>query len=739
MNDPHPGYPNNVDITNCDREPIHIIGSSQSRGVIIACDRDTFTITQCSENSEKLLGYEANDLLGKSIDLLIPKDFLDTRIPVVPEKFVLTETTIFQTPFLVITHCSDENIILEFEPLGEDVVPVKFQEQLSRILNELTSATTVEEVTSRAAGLIRSIFGYDRVMVYQFDDEWNGKVVAEEKEGNMESWLGLHYPATDIPKPSRDLFLKQEIRIISNVNYIPAAIIPEVSPLTNKPLDLSLAELRGVSPIHIQYLKNMKVGASLTAAIVLNGKLWGLLACHHSSPKFVNYYQRQSVKFLTQIYTNSLSVITTRKFIAERERSFILKNNFISGLALYDDLTNGLLNAEIPFTSLVSCIGGAIYKDGELYLQGQTPSEDEVLHLINDYLLKESKGIFHTQNLAKIYPPGASFKDKASGILAITIGENFEDLIIWFKEESSGEVSWGGNPEKNGVEKNGVLYLNPRKSFEKWTQRVSGIATPWKDHELTLAASLREGIIHIIVSQQKEKIRNLNTVLTQVNNDLTAFGYSVSHDLRAPLRGISGYAKILKENYVDSLDERGKKILGNIINSAGEMNGLIEDLLSYAKLGQTEISLTAVNVFNVVQNILESINLEENYPNTKIIVDNDLPSCNGDKRLISQLFSNLINNALKFSIKKSDPRVEIGFIKEKLPVVYFIKDNGIGFDSSLKEKIFKVFSRLVGDEYPGTGVGLATVNKVVEKHKGKIWVETVPEEGSCFYFTLSNA
>ncbi|HSP82485.1 MAG TPA: ATP-binding protein, partial [Gillisia sp.] len=614
----------------------------------------------------------------------------------------------------------------------------KFQEQLSRILNELNSATTVEEVTSRAAALVKSIFGYDRVMVYQFDDEWNGKVVAEEKEQNMESWLGLHYPATDIPKPSRDLFLKQEIRIISDVGYDPSTIIPQLSPLTQKPLDLSLSELRGVSPIHIQYLKNMKVGASLTAAIVLNGKLWGLLACHHSTSKFVNYYQRQSVKFLTQIYTNTLSVITSRNFIAESEQSRILKEKFFKGLESTPNLTMGLLQVNTPFTSLVSCTGGVLFKDGELYLQGLTPLKEEVLQLIQEFLIKEVKGIFHTGNLEKIYAPAAAYKDKASGILAISLGENGEDLMIWFRRESSKEVNWGGNPKKNAEEKDGIQYLHPRKSFEKWTQRVSGISTPWKEQELNLAASLREGIIHIIVKEQKERIKDLNTVLTQVNEDLNTFGYSVSHDLRAPLRGISGYAKILKENYLDRLDERGRKFLGNIINSAEEMNGLIEDLLSYAKISQVDIYITPVNINLLVQNILDSLNLEEDYSNTKIIVEKDLPDCTGDRRLIFQLFSNLINNALKYSAEKQKPEIHIGFLKENNSVVYFVKDNGIGFDPLLEEKIYKVFSRLVGDEYPGTGVGLATAKKVVEKHKGKIWVKTTPGKGSCFYFTLGD-
>lgn len=737
MNKPLQGYPNKVDITNCDREPIHIIGSAQSHGVILACDPHTFLITQCSENSQNLLGHEAKTLIGKPIEVLLPRDYLN-QIPAHPEKFTLPEIEIFNTAFLIIAHTSEKNFVLEFEPVGEQIAPVKFQEQLSRILSELNTANTIAEITSRAAGLVKSLYGYNRVMIYQFDEDWNGNVVAEEKEEYMESWLGLHYPATDIPKPSRDLFLKQEVRMISDVGYIPAVIIPQISPLTNKPLDLSLCELRAVSPIHIEYLKNMEVGASLTAAIVLNGKLWGLLACHHNSPKFINYHQRQSVKFLTQIYTNALSVISTRDFLAHSEKASILKEKFLGELKSFNVLSEGLSQEKFPFTSLVNCTGGALYINGSLHLQGITPSREQVEQLVKEFLSKNTFDIFHTQNLEKIYPPASLYKDTASGLLCINIGEMGEDLMIWFKQESSQDVNWGGNPDKNAVEKEGILYLSPRKSFEKWTKKVSGIAIPWAKHEINLAASLRESIIHIIVRQQREKIEQLNTNLRLVNEDLTAFGYSVSHDLRAPLRGISGYATILKERNYPILDDMGKKAVDIILRSSGEMNALIEDLLNYAKLGQTEVALSRVNLRELVLNILEILNTSESYKNTKIEVDENLPACIGDRRLISQLFLNLVHNALKYSAEMPHPEVHIGYLKEKLPVTYFIKDNGIGFDPSLEAKIYNVFSRLVGDEYPGTGVGLATAKKVIEKHKGDIWVETSPGKGSCFYFTLGN-
>ena len=730
-------YPENIDINNCDREPIHLIGTAQSHGVIIACTPNDHLITHCSENSLELLGIAAEELLGQPVSMLLPEAFAAYFPREESKKELLPETEINAATFLIIAHLSGGNIILDFEVLGEKRSAVNFQKQLSRILNELSATGTIDELTARGAALVRSVFGYDRVMIYQFDEEWNGRVIAEEKNEALESWLGLHYPATDIPQPSRDLFLKQEVRIISDVQYNPANILLSISCQPQNVIDLSLSELRGVSPIHIEYLKNMGVGASLTAAIVIKGKLWGLLACHHYSRKYINYYQRQSVKFLTQIFTNSLNVLTVQNFIEKSESYIEIRQGIISGLKNNIDLIDSLTSEELPFTSYVPCSGGAIYINGNLRLLGNTPEKKEVLKLIEDVLANTGM-VYHHRNLEKVYAPAATFKEKASGVLSIRLGDDSHDFMVWFRGENATEVSWGGNPEKNVEVKEGVSFLSPRKSFEKWTRQVSGVATPWKDHEIEAVNFLREGITHIIISRQKEEIRQLNHDLRALNKDLESFNYSVSHDLRAPLRGISGFVNILKQKHYDSLDESGRGYLDIIERSAKEMHTLIDELLAYSRLGRSRLKRSMVNIPDLVESILENLNIENEYPQTSIIVGKQLPHIYGDRTMLYQLFLNLIANALKYSGKTLRPSIEIGFEVKDEKVIYFVKDNGIGIDPKFKDKIFNVFLRLAGNEYPGTGVGLATVQKVVEKHHGSIWVESVPGKGSCFYFCLND-
>lgn len=734
----NPGkYPDKVNLTNCDREPIHIIGKSQAHGVILACDKDTLEITQCSDNALEILGRGTDYFLGKHITVLLPERSMPFLEMGVDEKILLPELQINDSPFLVIAHISNNSVILDIEPAGDNLNPIQFQEQLSKILNELNAAETSQEIGNRAVDLVKYLYAYDRVMLYQFDEEWNGEVVAEEKEDHLESWLGLHYPATDIPKPSRDLFLKQGVRIIQDVNYIPSPLHPEYSPIDNKPLDLSRSELRGVSPIHIEYLKNMKVGASLTAAIILNGKLWGLLACHHYSSKFVNYHQRQSVKLLTQVLTNRLAMISSGIFNERSKDAKITRELIIKNLRNKRDVNSVLATENPGLIDVVKSSGAALSYKGELCLIGKTPSKEEVEDLIYSFLSKEDK-LFQTRNLERLYPAAAKYRDRASGVLAVKIGDERNNYLLWFREETAQTVDWGGKPQKIEMIEDEKVVLHPRKSFEKWTQKVSGISLPWKEYEIDAVIAFRESFTHIILEQQQEEIKTLNEKLNFVNKELEAFSYSVSHDLRAPLRGIRGFAKILKEDAEEKLDVDGNKALDIILRSASEMNSLIEDLLLYAKLGEEQVPQTPVNINKLISSILDSFNLKEEYPVTDIQVEKDFLEVYGNKMLLTQLYSNLISNALKYSANKEKPVVEIGYKREITgQCTYFVKDNGIGFDLRFKDKIFKVFTRLAGNDYPGTGIGLAIVRKVIDKHGGELWVETSPGNGSSFYFTLN--
>ena len=731
-------YPEKVDISNCDKEPIHIIGKSQSHGVIVACDSENLVINQVGVNCADFFGIDHDSLLGSPLAELIGDQHVKQfESSLKDEGFIESfELELNGNMFIVIPHLSGDKLLLDFEKTESLAKSDSFQKQLSRILNTLSASKDSKELCQDAARITKDIFGYDRVMIYYFDEEWNGEVIAEEREDHLESWLGLHYPSTDIPKQSRALFMKHRVRIIADVNYEPVSIEPELDPVTGNPLDLSKSELRGVSPIHIEYLQNMNVGASLTAALISNGKLWGLLACHHYSAKFINYYQRQTCHFLTQIFSNELSLKETNRYLKEISDSDHVRNQLIANISKTKKIKKGLTGYDLKFTDLIDSEGGAVILNGKVKLVGDTPSIKDVKHLMKNFLSKREDSIFYHKNLTRFFPEAKKYQDVASGILSIKLGQSDNDYLIWFRPEVIQTVDWGGNPDKKANYDIEKQRLTPRKSFEKWTEELTGVSDSWKEYEIMAAKSLRESVSYVILDQQKKKIDALNEKLTNAHDELELFSQGLSHDLKAPLRGIDGYAYILKEDYYQKVGREGQLAIDTILSSAEEMRELIDNILSFAGVSAENIQKTIISVNHLLEDQLRSLNAKKNYPSTKIKITEDMPKMVGDRRMLVQVWSNLLINALKYSEKEKQPEIEIGYKAKDSKTVYYIKDNGIGFDPKFSEEIFELFSRFSGDNYKGSGVGLAIVKKIIEKHNGRIWVESRPNEGTQFYFHL---
>lgn len=733
-------YPKNIDLDNCAKEPIHIIGKTQSFGVLLVCDPKTFEVTQAASNTQEFFSIPLEDVLHRPLSAIIGeeqenkvKETFGNKEFAVPQEILVNGKR-----FLVHGHLSELSLILDFEPVEELSDPFFFQKQLTRVLNEIQSSRSIPELGNSAAELTREIFGYDRVMIYKFDEEWNGMVLAESKIPEMESWLGLHYPATDIPAQSRELFLKHQVRMISHVGYSPVPIVPEISPLTGKPLDISNSSLRAVSPIHIEYLTNMKVGASLSAAIIVQGKLWGLIACHHKTAKYLNYYQRESCRFLAQMLSTEIALQESNNFIEKTSASERILNTLVEQLKKKNNIVEALSGGPVSFTDLISCTGGAIYFGGEWELKGQVPTQPELDSLMNRFLVHQEAGIYHTRNLSSVYDKAIDFQAIASGILSLRITES--KYLIWFRPEIVQTVSWGGDPHDKAFYNEEEGRLSPRKSFKKWTNELKGISEDWKDFDLSAARDLGDRVSLTLLSKQRKEISALNKKLIEANKDLELFSYGLSHDLRAPIRGMEGYLRILKEDHSQELSEEG----GNILNLAsaltGKMNTLIDDILSYSGLSTREdLQTQIIPTRSILDDVLLLINAQVNYPKTRIQIDDNLPPIKGDKRMLFQLWLNIINNALKYSGKVAAPEVTIGTVQEKGKNVFFVRDNGIGIEEEYLEKIFGTFTRVAGKDYKGSGIGLAIVKKIIEKHKGEIWVESAKGKGTTFYFyTCSN-
>ncbi|HER40416.1 MAG TPA: GAF domain-containing protein, partial [Salinimicrobium catena] len=526
-------YPEKIDLENCAKEPIHIIGKTQDYGVVVVCDPLSLAITQAGANTGQFFSVSPQELVDQPLSKLLGeeqvsffKDKLagkDTSLPL--------EVKVSGKDFLLLAHFSGINLVLEFEPLEEVRDSFFFQKHLTRILNKLQASRSVSELCRSAAGLTKHIFGYDRVMIYKFDEEWNGEVVAERKEQDMESWLGLKYPATDIPSQSRALFLKHRVRMIADVHYQPQAIIPEISPLTQNPLDLSQVDLRAVSPIHIEYLVNMEVGASMTSAIVVNGKLWGLIACHHRKAKFISFYQRESARFLAEMFSTKIALQESTNFINNTEASEKIRRQLVEQLRENEDLFEGLIKSEVKFTDLIKCSGGALFLNGKWSSDGIVPEKEKLKSLLDNFIAKKEGNIFYTRRLSEVFPEAAAYKKMISGVLSLRLAEN--KYMLWFRPEEVENVSWGGDPSEKAFYDEEKKRLSPRKSFDKWSEQVTGISEPWKDYDLSTVKALGENISHVLLARQRNEIEALNEKLMEANQELELFSYGLSHDLRA--------------------------------------------------------------------------------------------------------------------------------------------------------------------------------------------------------------
>ncbi|WP_375253641.1 ATP-binding protein, partial [Dokdonia donghaensis] len=634
--------------------------------------------------------------------------------------------------YVVITHYRENLIYIELEPIVAQAEAHIIQRQLSDIITDLSQAITVSEMCDKTANLIKSLTGYDRVMLYKFDQNWNGTIISESREEVLESWLGMHYPATDIPQQARKSFLKQGVRIIADVASQTSAVFPELNE-QGQPLDLTNCESRASSPIHIEYLENMKVGATLTAAIVSNGTLWGLIACHHYSSKFTNYYQRQTIKFLTQVFSTQLTLRSSNEVLARINATTASRAKLVEQMSNEWDVQGGLTKKPTSMLTITEATGGAVFLENTLSTVGDTPSKEDIKNLIDWIYTTQLGNTYTTQNLAKVYEKGKAFAKMASGVLCVFIAKGQKDCLLWFKPELKQVISWGGNPEKAVAEKN--KRLSPRKSFEKWNQEQVLTSLPWKDYEIASAQALKTSISNIIISRYQE-VKLLNDKLKEAYKELESFSYSVSHDLRSPLRGIDGFAQIIKEDYFDTLDDYGKNAIQTIIDSTSKMNTLIDDILAFSGIGKDQTAMGVFDMQELVNEVVQFLQLEKKYSNTTIEVEADLPKAYGDRGMIFQLLINLIGNALKYSHTVQKPSVHIGVLKDKSPAVYYVCDNGIGFNEAHKEKIFRVFSRLVKDEFEGSGIGLAIAQRVIDKHQGVIWAESKEHQGATFYFQL---
>lgn len=492
-----------VDLTNCDREPIHRLGGIQPFGFLMAFDAER-RVAFASESVEGLLGWKPSELIGRPGADLFDQETahaLRGRLQIMQgpddvERLFAMPVTTGGRLFNLAIHRSGDRIIVEGEPHDPDLA-VEPTSAVRAMMLRVNGAPR-ERFFDEAARQVRALTGFDRVMVYRFDKTGSGEIIAEHARSGIGSFLGMHYPASDIPRQARALYVRNTIRIISDIHAVPSPIVPE-APGGEHPLDLSMSVLRSVSPIHIEYLNNMGVGASLSISIVLDGKLWGLFACHHYGPRHVSFERRTAAELFGQIFSVMLENRERGEALAHEARSRRVQEDLMRALARDEADFDNLADRLTDLCELVSCDGIGLGVSDRLQLTRSTPDEPQFRAL--QHFLSERAGdqVWATDSLIAEWPRGVEFLDKAAGLLAIPVSRNPRDYLIFFRKEAERTVNWGGDPHKPAELGPNGERLTPRKSFDLWKQEVRGRSLPWSAADLSLAESLRVTLLEVVM------------------------------------------------------------------------------------------------------------------------------------------------------------------------------------------------------------------------------------------------
>ncbi len=748
-------------LTNCDREPIHIPGAIQPYGFLLCLDESTRRGAYVSDNTADLLGISPADLLGAGLGgLLAPARAAEVaagfaRLTEAHQLLGVRLEQVAGQPFYkLIMHRHDGLLWLEFEPVVESGPATLDLPFLNAALGQMLSAGSVAEFCEQAVAQVRAITGFDRVAIYRFAGDESGEVVAEATRPDLAPWLGLRYPASDIPQQARAMYLLNWLRFIPDASYLPARLVAPRAAHASRPPDMTYAVLRSVSPIHLQYLHNLGSAATMTLSLIEGGQLWGMITCHHLTPRLVSYELRELCQFIAKTFSALLGSKQKQDELAYQLHIRERQAQLFEHVSATPSFVEGLYKHSPTLADVLACGGAAICFEGEVVTLGNTPSRVQIEEILAWLQANVRQDVFHTNSYASLNPAGRAVRGTASGLLAAALAEAPGNYLLWFRPEVVQTVTWAGQHEKVQQLADGALFLSPRQSFEAWKQLVEHTATPWQPLELAAAQEIRQHISNVRLQVFNElqararTLQHLNTELERSNDELDSFAYVASHDLKEPLRGIHNYSLFLLEDYADQLDADGVSKLQTLVRLSQRMEGLIEGLLQLSQVGRIELAFKPIDLNEVVAGVLDLLLPRLEQTHTTVDVRGPLPTVLGEYVWLQEIFNNLVVNAIKYS-EQPTKAVTIGLVADGAAVpgapvdsanfhVFYVQDYGIGIDPKHHDNIFKLFKRLhAQDKYGGgTGAGLAIAKKMVEKHGGRLWVASALGHGATFYFSL---
>jgi len=749
----HQNHISQSSLQNCEDEAIHLIESVQSFGYVIAINPDTKKVQVFSENIKDLFKVEivaGETLVTELIDIPSPDapTFKTIHNALKGESVRHAYQWKFAKNALWLDNWEKEGSGVAFDSNGLLVIELEPTPQLSyeaaqqwvpmdvdirALLPNVDDKESIGDVADAIAKVFKQYIGFDSVMVYQFDDAYCGEVIGEACESISRSFKGLKFPASDIPKQARELYLKNRVRCVFDVEEQPTPLQPSILEAERPPLDLSMSMVRSVSPVHIEYLKNMGIRSSFSVSLVFEGKLWGLLACHNSEPKYIDQKKRLVCESLGHLYAwqmHTKALHTRKEQFQMRQRKL---NNIVHQLTSYSNPLEAISQKETALLDVADACGMAVITPTGNYYVGKTPSEKTLTQLLNKYSIIDSEQSLAVNRLANEVSDGCALNG-IRGMYISCVSAKLGYFTVWFREQRDKTIRWAG---KEAAKKDVGKSLTPRNSFDMYLQSVADESVEWSEDDKLII----EGFDHLFIPYAlslKASLDKQISKLEELDKAKDQFLASISHELRSPLNSIVGWTDLALMD-VSNVD-RMTDALGVIKRAASTQAALINDILDLSRIisGTMKLSTHSLNIASSISEVAKSFEAGFASKNIQLSIscEDEHTQILGDNLRIKQVINNLLSNALKFTSKGGT--VHVRGRREHSNYTLRVKDNGKGMT---QEQVAHVFERFYqgkdSHNKHGLGLGLSIVKSLVEMHGGEIQAHSDgPNTGTSFNITL---
>ncbi|WP_369411340.1 ATP-binding protein [Deinococcus betulae] len=717
---------------NCEREPIQIPGSIQPHGALLTADAETGVVVQVSANAEALLGRPPEALRGQDLGALLSDAELAplrSALPAgVPDH--LQYRAVLERPagrLALTAHRAAGLLILELEATGS--ADPSGPQALRNALFALEGAPSLAALTQTAADAVRDLTGFDRVMIYRFAEDASGEVIAEARRDDLHAFLGHRFPESDIPAQARALYVRHLLRLTADVDAAPAPLDPVLNPRTGQPTPLGGAVLRATSPMHLQYLRNMGVRSSLSVSIVVAGRLWGLIACHHLGAHVVPPETRTALEYLGRVL--NLQVQQKERADTDAFRQGLQARRLrLAEAAAHSVSPLATLSAPaLDLTGLMRAGGAVVFFEGQWRALGVTPAPDQIEALLA-WLRRQADPLVATDALSETWPEAAAFAEQASGLLAISVGRGWAEGVAWLRPAITTRVAWGGaTPEHAKGD------LGPRQSFDTYIQTVRGRAEPWHPGEREEAQEVQR-LLTGALGERLTVVRDLNAALERANAEWRRYAFVIAHHMQEPVRLITQFAELFQLRYQHQVDPGAGQMFRFMLDETARLRSLTHDLHSYtALLSAPPPVRRPVDLARLVPEVARELDGQLQAVGGALHLDGPLPTVQADPGELRDLLRHLLANALTFG----GPAPQVTVDAERRPGAWAltVRDQGPGIAPDYHEQVFGLFGRLGRrEDSPGNGIGLALCRKIAERHGGTLTLVSALGQGAALTLLL---